>query len=62
MSEANRRYIVEQVLHSNAMEGLSPSKEMQDSLERWIKGEITIEWLIDETKRRHKSSAVEIKD
>ena len=59
MSESNRRYIVEQVLHSNAMEGLSPSKEMQDSLERWIKGEITIEWLIEHTKQRHaKSSAV----
>lgn len=63
VSEANRREIVEQILHSNAMEGLYPSKEMMESFERWIKKETTIDEMIDDAKQRYaKSSAVEIKD
>ena len=63
MSEANRREIVEQILHNNAMEGLYPSKEMMESLERWIKKETTIDEMIDDAKQRYaKSSAVEVKD
>ena len=53
VSEATRREIVEQILHSNAMEGLYPSKEMEESLERWIKGETTIDEMIEQTKQRH---------
>ena len=53
VSEATRREIVEQILHSNAMEGLYPSKEMEESLERWIKGETTIDEMIEQTKQRY---------
>lgn len=53
VSEANRREIVEQILHSNAMEGLYPSKEMMESFERWIKKETTVEDMIEEAKQRY---------
>ena len=53
VSEATRREIVEQILHSNAMEGLYPSKEMEESFERWIKGKTTIDEMIEETKQRY---------
>lgn len=56
MSEATRRAIVEQILHSNAMEGLYPSEEMMESLERWIKKEITVEDMIEQVKKRYTNS------
>jgi len=66
VSEANRRYIVEQARASNALEGLYPSPEQEAGMELWIQGKITIEELIEQAKQRHtqsstgESSAVEI--
>ncbi len=60
VSEANRRYIVEQARANNALEGLYPSPEQEAGMELWIQGKITIEELIEQAKQRHdKSSAVE---
>lgn len=60
VSEANRRYIVEQARANNALEGLHPSPEQEAGMELWIQGKITIEELIEQAKQRHdKSSAVE---
>lgn len=60
MSEATRRAIVEQILHSNRMEGLEISEEQVVLMEEWIHNNISIEDMIEQTKQRHaKSSAVE---
>ena len=60
VSEANRRYIVEQARASNALEGLYPSPEQEAGMELWIQGKITIEELIEQAKERYtQSSAVE---
>lgn len=51
--EEKRRKIVEQVRANNALEGMYPSKEMEESMEKWVKGEITLDWLLEETKKRY---------
>lgn len=57
VSEANRRYIVEQVRASNALEGLSPSPEQEANMELWIKDEITIDEMIKQAKQRYGKSS-----
>lgn len=63
MSETTRREIVAQVRASQAVDGFYPSKEQEAAMELWIKGEITIDDMIEQAKQRYtQSSAVEIKD
>lgn len=56
VSEANRRAIVEQILHSNRMEGLEISEEQAVLMEEWIHNNITIEDMIKQTKQRYANS------
>lgn len=59
MSEANRREIVEQAKHNGVLSGLYVSPEQEQALELWIRGQITLDYMIEQTKERHtQSSAV----
>lgn len=62
MSEAVRRDIVDQVRASAALEGLAPSPEHDALIDLWVKGEMTLDEIIEQTLDRYrnaKSSAVE---
>lgn len=52
LSEAVRREIVEQVRASFALEGMNPSPEQEAAMEQWIRGEKTIDELIEDAKAR----------
>ena len=53
MSEAVRRDIVNQARHSAALEGQIPSPEQIADMELWIKGELTIDEMIENALERY---------
>ena len=60
VSEATRREIVEQAKHNGILSGLHISPEQEIALELWIRGQITLDYMIEEAKNRYgESSAVE---
>lgn len=53
MTEEERRYIAEQAMHSNRMEGLESSPEFKADMELWVTGEISMEELSNRTFDRY---------
>lgn len=53
VNETTRRAIVEQILHSNRMEGLEISEEQAILMEEWIHNNITIEDMIEQAMQRY---------
>lgn len=51
--EAKRRYIAEQAMHSNRLEGLESSPELKADMELWVTGQITMEELTNRTHERY---------
>lgn len=51
--QAKRRWNVEQVFHSTRLEGLEPSQESRDLAEKWIRGDITLDEWLEQTKARY---------
>ena len=53
MSEATRRAIAEQAKHNGVLEGLHISPEQEIALELWIRGQIELDYMIEEAKQRY---------
>lgn len=53
MTEEERRYIAEQAMHSNRLEGLESTPEFKADQELWVKGEISLEQLQKRTFDRY---------
>lgn len=51
--ESRRRYISEQAMHSNRLEGLESSPELKADMELWVTGEISMEELTTRTHTRY---------
>ncbi len=53
VDEAARREIAEQAKHNGVLEGLHVSPEQEIAIELWIRGQLDLDYMIEQTKQRY---------